>query len=193
MRCVTVEFPPGTTTVETLHRFLGHRVMPTSRRIGGAMGASALALTGTGQERQRYRDKLQRCLDAMARMLAEDTFSFDRQQIGLEIELCLVDDEMSPAMANAQVLEKLDDDAFKTELSQHNLELNVPPRPLAGDGALNLERELRQAIADADAKAGDVGAALVLIGTLPTLRATHFHARWISSNGRYKMLNDRIL
>ena len=49
------------------------------------MGASALALTGTGQERQRYRDKLQRCLDAMARMLAEDTFSFDRQQIGLEI------------------------------------------------------------------------------------------------------------
>jgi len=97
------------------------------------MGASTLTLPWTGQQRQRYRDKLQRCLDAIARMLNEDTFSFERQHIGLELELCLVDGEMSPAMANAVVLEKIRDPSFKKELSQHNLELNVPPRPLAGD------------------------------------------------------------
>jgi len=157
------------------------------------MGASALAVTGTGQDRQRYRDKLQRCLDAIARMLSEDTFSFDRQHIGLEIELCLVDQQMSPAMANAVVLEKIRDPSFKKELSQHNLELNVPPRPLAGDGALDLERELRASIEEASAKAGDADAALVLIGTLPTLRASHFHRQWISSSTRYEALNDRIL
>jgi len=157
------------------------------------MSGNAPGLTVTGQQRQQHRDKLQRCLDAIARMLTEDAFSFDRQQIGLEIELCLVDEQMSPAMANTVVLEKIDDPSFKQELSQHNLELNVPPRPLAGDGALDLERELRTVLGQADAKAGDAGAALVLIGTLPTLRPAHFHRRWLSANPRYDILNDRIL
>jgi len=157
------------------------------------MGGNILGLTTSGQDRKQYRDKMQRCLDAMARMLREDTFSFDRQQIGLEIELNLVDQQMSPAMANAVVLEKINHANFKKELSQHNLELNVPPRPLAGDGALDLERELRLSIDEADAKAGDAGAALVLIGTLPTLRASHFNRQWISASTRYEMLNDKIL
>jgi gamma-glutamyl:cysteine ligase YbdK (ATP-grasp superfamily) len=145
------------------------------------------------RQRQQYRDKLQRCLDAMARMLTEDAFSFERRHIGLEIELCLVDEQMSPAMANTVVLEKINDPSFKRELSQHNIELNVPPRPLAGDGALDLERELRTVLGQADAKAGDAGTALILIGTLPTLRPAHFHRRWISANPRYDLLNTRIL
>ena len=157
------------------------------------MGGNVLGLTVTGHQRQEYRDKMQRCLDAMARMLAGNAFSFDRQHIGMEIELCLVDEQMSPAMANGVVLEKINDPSFTKELSQHNLELNVPPRPLAGDGALDLEHELRAVIGNADAKAGDAGAALVLIGTLPTLRPMHFHRRWLSAASRYEVLNDRIL
>ena len=151
------------------------------------MGGNVLGLTVTGHQRQEYRDKMQRCLDAMARMLAGNAFSFDRQHIGMEIELCLVDEQMSPAMANGVVLEKINDPSFTKELSQHNLELNVPPRPLAG------EHELRAVIGNADAKAGDAGAALVLIGTLPTLRPMHFHRRWLSAASRYEVLNDRIL
>jgi gamma-glutamyl:cysteine ligase YbdK (ATP-grasp superfamily) len=150
-------------------------------------------MTLDGQDRQQYRDKLQRCLDAIARMLAEDAFSFDRRHIGLEIELNLVDEWMAPAMANGVVLEKIDDPKFKKELSQHNLELNVPPRPLAGDEALEFEREVAEAVASADAKAGDAGAALVMIGMLPTLRGSHFDRRWISTNPRYALLNDKIL
>lgn len=157
------------------------------------MGGNALSLAVTGRRRQQYRDKLQRCLDAVARMLREDAFSFDRQHMGLEIELCLVDDQQAPAMANGVVLEKINDPSFKTELSQHNVELNVPPRPLAGDEALDLEHELRTVLRQADAKAGDAGTSLVMIGTLPTLRPAHFHRRWISASGRYEMLNERIL
>ncbi|HEY0638524.1 MAG TPA: glutamate-cysteine ligase family protein [Pseudonocardiaceae bacterium] len=157
------------------------------------MGRDVYGMATSGQDRQRYRDKLQRCLDAMARMLREDTFSFERQHIGLEIELDLVDDRMAPAMANGVVLEKIDDPAFKKELGQHNLELNVPPRPLAGDEALELEVEIRRSIDDADVKAGDAGAALVLIGTLPTLRESHFERRWISQDTRYLVLNERLL
>jgi gamma-glutamyl:cysteine ligase YbdK (ATP-grasp superfamily) len=143
-------------------------------------------------DRQRYRDKMQRGLDALARMLADGNFSFPHQQMGLEMELSLVDDQMDPSMSNAVVLEKINDPSFTTELGQHNIELNVQPRVLAGDGALELEDELRTALARADGKAHDAGAKLAMIGTLPTLRSSHFDPHWLSRSPRYSLLNEQI-
>jgi hypothetical protein len=156
------------------------------------MGQDAATVIFDGTDRQRYRQKVQRCLDALARMLTQGGFSTEPPQIGLEVELNLVDDGMQPAMTNGVVLEKLDDPSFTTELSQHNLELNVRPRPLSGDQATELENELSASLADADMKAQDAGARLVMIGMLPTLRDEHFKARWLSANSRYALLNDRI-
>jgi hypothetical protein len=148
--------------------------------------------TFSREDRQRYRAKIQRCLDALARMLAENTFSFPEQHMGLEIELNLVDDAMRPAMANTEVLEKINDPSFTTELGQQNVEINVRPRPIAGDETLRLEYELRGALRGANAKANDAGTRLVMIGMLPTLRAEHFDVRWLSNNPRYALLNDQI-
>jgi gamma-glutamyl:cysteine ligase YbdK (ATP-grasp superfamily) len=156
------------------------------------MGKDVSDRTFSREDRQRYREKVQRCLDALARMLTDDVFSFPQQQMGLEIELNLVDEKLRPAMANSEVLEKIDDPSFTTELSQHNLEINVPPRPLAGNEAVDLERELRATFDNADTKAKDAGAAIVLIGVLPTLRREHFDPRWLTSNRRYTVLNDEI-
>jgi Glutamate-cysteine ligase family 2(GCS2) len=156
------------------------------------MGKDVSDRTFSREDRQRYREKVQRCLDALARMLTDDVFSFPQQQMGLEIELNLVDDALRPAMANSEVLEKIADPSFTTELSQHNLEINVPPRPLAGNEAVDLEHELRQTFDNADTKAKDAGAAIVLIGVLPTLRHEHFDPRWLTSNRRYTVLNDEI-
>src|SRR5699024_11698190 len=73
-------------------------------------------------ERTRFRGKVQRCLDALTRMLAEDRFRVDSPRIGMEIELNLVDTRMAPAMANAEVLGAIADDAFQTELGRFNIE-----------------------------------------------------------------------
>lgn len=133
---------------------------------------------------------MQRGLDALARMLADGAFSFSEQHMGIEVELSLVDDRMDPAMANSVVLEKIDDPAFTTELGQHNVEFNVPPKALGDNGAI--EHELRTALLRADGKATDAGSKLVMIGTLPTLRTTHFDRRWLSRKARYTQLNDQI-
>src|SRR3977135_3747568 len=161
-------------------------------RKGGYMGSDVADRVFSQEDRQRYRLKMQRCLDALARMLAEDSFSFPRQHIGLEIELNLVDEHLAPAMANNVVLEKIADPSFQTELGQHNIELNVPPRPLAGDEALELERELGSSFAEANAKAQDAGVSLVMIAILPTLRQQHLQRQWLSTNPRYAVLNDQI-
>ncbi|HEY6423621.1 MAG TPA: glutamate-cysteine ligase family protein [Pseudonocardiaceae bacterium] len=148
----------------------------------------------TQQDLQRYREKIQLCLDALARMLAGDSFAYGPERMGLEIELNLVDEKLDPAMANQAVLAQIDDPAFQTELGQHNIEINVPPRPLVADEALGLESELRAGLTAADAAAARAaGVGLVMIGILPTLRMDHFHRRWMSPKSRYALLDKQIL
>src|SRR4029450_12022721 len=50
------------------------------------------------RDRQTYRSKVQRCLDALTLMLREHPFAHDEPMTGVEVELHLVDDdELAPA------------------------------------------------------------------------------------------------
>ncbi|WP_089301625.1 glutamate--cysteine ligase [Haloechinothrix alba] len=140
-----------------------------------------------------YRHKVQRCLDALERMLADGSFSFPHKRIGLELELNLVDPELRPSMSNTLMLERLGDPVFTTELGKHNLELNVRPRPLAGDSLGELERELHGYLTGAASTARDACGDLVTIGILPTLTSEHFRTEWLTDNQRYCLLNNEIL
>ncbi|HYZ37046.1 MAG TPA: glutamate--cysteine ligase, partial [Pseudonocardiaceae bacterium] len=157
------------------------------------MGEGLVDAVYTTRDLQRYRTKTQRCLEALAQMLSGDSFAAGPECMGLELELNLVDQNVDPAMANQTVLKHIDDPAFQTELGQHNIEINVPPRPLADDEALGLERELRAGLNTANDAARAAGVGLVMIGILPTLRPDHFDRRWMSPNSRYALLNRQIL
>ena len=100
------------------------------------MGDEVADTTFSRENRQRYRDKVKLCLDVFARMLAESRFDPDRRSIGLEIELNLTEETGDPALANTHVLELIADDDFQTELAQFNIEINIPPRKLEGEGVL---------------------------------------------------------
>ena len=88
----------------------------------------------TREDRAKYRQKIRRSLDVFASMLRESRFEFERPLTGMEIELNLIDDQADPAMRNAEVLGAIADPDFQTELGQYNIEINVPPRRLAGEG-----------------------------------------------------------
>src|SRR5262245_64225793 len=105
------------------------------------MGREVTAHTFSREDRMRYREKVRLSLDVFTRMLAESQFDFERPMTGLEIELNLVDASADPALRNAHVLEVMADPAFVTELGQFNIEINVPPRPLAGDGFARYEAQ----------------------------------------------------
>ncbi|MFC8180342.1 glutamate--cysteine ligase [Rhodococcus sp. 14-2470-1b] len=146
----------------------------------------------TRQDRHRFRQKVQDCLDALAIMLADETFDVGEPQIGMEVELNLVDENMAPSMANAQVLDAIADPDYQTELGQFNIEINVAPRPLSGSSISNLEADLRRSLNEADRRARESGSRLVMIGMLPTLAEKHFEHRWLSANPRYDLLNQQI-
>ena len=156
------------------------------------MGRDIQAIKISGDDRRRYRDKLQRSLDVFARMLGEFLFETDPARVGLEIELNLVDASGTPSMRNADVLDAIADPAWATELGQFNLEINVPPRQLAGGALADLEAEVRASLNAADAKARGTGSRLVMIGILPTLAEDQMHEGTLSANERYRVLNEQI-
>ncbi|MGH3509973.1 MAG: glutamate-cysteine ligase family protein [Nocardioidaceae bacterium] len=147
----------------------------------------------TREDRTRYREKVRRCLDVFARMLGEAAFDAAAPMTGLEIELNLVDERGDPALKNVEALEAIADPDFQTELGQFNLEINVAPKQLRDRGFTAFEDEVRASLNRAEAKASEVGAHMVMIGILPTLSAGHMNPESLSSNPRYRLINDQIL
>ena len=82
------------------------------------MGRDIKPITISGEDRRQYREKLQRSLEVFARMLREHLFEADPAQVGLEIELNLVDERGVPSMQYADVLDAIADPAWATELGQ---------------------------------------------------------------------------
>ncbi|MFM9377631.1 glutamate--cysteine ligase [Gordonia sp. VNK21] len=160
------------------------------------MGEDVRRQQFTGADRVRFRERLARGTEAIARMLADGLFTDQGRPpeplLGMEVELNLIDGAANPAMANAAVLEAIADPDYQTELGQFNIEINVSPRPFVGGDTVTLEEALRRSLNQAEAAAAGTGNHLVMVGMLPTLRTSHFAHHWISANPRYDLLNEQI-
>jgi hypothetical protein len=156
------------------------------------MGDDVLATKFTREDRQRYRDKVKRCLDVFARMLREARFDPDRRSIGLEIELNLTEETGDPAMANAHVLELIADDDFQTELAQFNIEINIAPQKLEGTVFSELEAAVRRDLNHAEEQARKAHAHMMIIGILPTLTEQLLNGAALSANPRYALINEQV-
>jgi hypothetical protein len=156
------------------------------------VGEEVKGTTFSGEQRRDYRRKVQLSLDVFETMLSQSSFECERPLTGMEIECNLVDEQYRPAMANRKVLAAIADPAFQTELGAYNIEFNVPPRPLPGESALELESDVRASLNAAEAKANQHGAHIVMIGILPTLMSDHLTGDWMSESVRYRALNESI-
>ena len=157
------------------------------------VGAEVEQIAYTREQRQQYREKVRRDLDVFERMLSHSQFEFDRPMTGMEIELNLVSADYSPKLDNAKVLAQIENPDYQTELARYNIELNVRPRPLPGNSALELEQDLRASLNEAERRANEVGSHIVAIGILPSIMPEHFEGDWISENIRYTALNNAVL
>ncbi len=145
----------------------------------------------TREQRQRYREKVQLCLDVFERLITTWRFDDKKPLTGLEVELNLVDAGYQPALVNAAVLEEIADPNYQTELGAYNIELNVDPNPLPA--LAELEDGLRASLNAAETKANSRDAHIVMVGILPTLMPEHLaDPNWMSASTRYQALNDSI-
>jgi hypothetical protein len=156
------------------------------------MGRDVPAIVVSHADRRHYRQKVLRCLDVFARMLRESRFTDRTEQVGLEVEFNLVDEKACPSMRNADVLAAIADPNWGPELGRFNVEVSMPPRPLAGAALATLERLLLDAYRSADQRAEQAGTRLAMIGILPTLQEHHATEDAMSPNPRYRLLNEQI-
>jgi gamma-glutamyl:cysteine ligase YbdK (ATP-grasp superfamily) len=157
------------------------------------MGRDVPAIAFTRQDRRAYREKVRSCLDAFQRMLLESKFDGESARIGLEIEFNLVDARGNATMSNEAVLAAIGDPAWANELGQFNIELGAEPVALTGDVLSSLESAISGSLAHAVRRAEACGSRLVMVGILPTLRDADVGEHVISSNPRFRLLNDQIM
>lgn len=156
------------------------------------MGDPVSADSYTPKQRTRYRQRLLTDLEVFDRHLQEADF-INEGTIGLELELNLVDDQMQPQRSGPAVLSELSDE-YQSEIGSFNVELNLPPHSIDGQGLSQLQAELEERLAtvrDATAKADSQ---VAMIGTLPSL-TTEFltDPEWMTKENRYRALSNSVI
>jgi CBS domain-containing protein len=135
---------------------------------------------------------VQRLIDdvrALERMLAENAFEQGITRIGAEQEMFLIDPvSHRPAMKVMEMLRRLDDPHFTTELGAFNMECNLDPRELGAGSLRALEDQLVGLLDKARAAGREENVAIFLAGILPTLEKSDLAEANMAPVPRYGVL-----
>ncbi len=131
-------------------------------------------------------------LQALEKMLENGLIESGVRRFGCEQEMFLVNRAWRPAPVAMEVLERLDGEAFTTELARFNLEMNVEPMMLGGACLSALQKSIEELLDMAREAASEEGADVVLTGILPTLGKSDLTLDNISPMPRYYALNESL-
>ncbi|MAW73065.1 MAG: hypothetical protein CME11_02275, partial [Gemmatimonadetes bacterium] len=131
-------------------------------------------------------------LQALEKMLENGLIESGVRRFGCEQEMFLVNRAWRPAPVAMEVLERLDGEAFTTELARFNLEMNVEPMILGGACLSTLQESIEELLDMARGAASEEGADVVLAGILPTLGKSDLTLDNISPMPRYYALNESL-
>ena len=131
-------------------------------------------------------------LQALEQMLDEGLIESGVRRFGCEQEMFLVNRAWRPAPVAMEVLDRLDGEAFTTELARFNLEMNIEPMMLGGGCFSALQANIEGLLDLVRAAAGELGADVVLVGILPTLGKSDLTLDNITPMPRYHALNEAL-
>jgi CBS domain-containing protein/gamma-glutamylcysteine synthetase len=131
-------------------------------------------------------------LAALERMIETGKIETGMRRIGAEQEMFLVDRAMRPAPIALEVLQATADERLTTEIGKFNLEANLSPRLLAGQGLGQMEQEINELLAVARRAANDFNAEIALVGILPTIRQSDLSLDNLIPSPRYQALNQAM-
>jgi hypothetical protein len=142
---------------------------------------------------ERFGARLDREQTLLSGWFAERRFSARSAIGGLELEAWLVGGDGEPLAINESFLARAADPAIVPELAKFNIELNVAPQALAGDGIRRLEEDLAGTCARCAQVGEALGATVVAIGILPTITDVHLSPANMSGLRRFAALNEQVL
>lgn len=113
--------------------------------------------------------------------------------IGLELEVWLIDHNFFPAPHNQSFLERLGDPSVVAELSQFNIEINVPVERIEGRCFERMHAHLSETMRRCASNAHEDVDTVIAIGTLPTLRQQDLSLEAMTPSHRYFALNREAM
>lgn len=155
------------------------------------MGTQKVKPINTPKERKEFLFYLLNDIKALEKMVEDDVFEKGIVRIGAEQELCIVNNDFRPSNKSLELLEKIDDDHFTTEIAVFNIEANFDPLELKSNCFSLLEKDILTKVGHAEACAKELeDSKVVLSGILPSLRKTDIDVKNMTPLIRYKTIND---
>ncbi|WP_040253359.1 CBS domain-containing protein [Psychroserpens mesophilus] len=155
------------------------------------MGSQSVKPITNKTERKAFINHLLNDIEALDMMIKAGVFEKGIQRIGAEQELCIVDRYFRPSFNALEILEKINDSHFTTELGLFNLEANLDPLELKGKCFSQLESDLYNLIDKAHKAAESIDFnKIILTGILPTFKRKDLVFENMTPHQRYKVLND---
>jgi CBS domain-containing protein len=155
------------------------------------MGSQSVKPIINKTERKKFINHLLNDIEALDMMIKSDAFEKGTQRIGAEQEICIVDRYYRPSFNALEILDKINDAHFTTELGLFNIEANLDPLELKGKCFSQLENDLNNLV-DKAHKAAELidHNKIILTGILPTFKRKDLVFENMTPHQRYKVLND---
>ncbi len=131
-------------------------------------------------------------IQSLQQMIADGFIEKGVTRIGAEQELCLVNQNLRPAMTGPAILATNDEPSFTPELAQWNLEINLDPADAEAGCLVSMHTQLNRLLHHANDLAKTFDSSVVLTGILPTIRKSELDFKYMTPNPRYRVL-DQIL
>jgi CBS domain-containing protein len=131
-------------------------------------------------------------IEALEIMIEKGIIEDNIIRIGAEQEFCLLNENWRPAINSLDVLERVNDDHFTTELARYNLEINLDPFKLEKDCFSKVEEQLTNLLDKAKTEADKLYTNTLLTGILPTISKSQLRFDYMTPNPRYWALNDMM-
>jgi gamma-glutamylcysteine synthetase len=126
-------------------------------------------------------------------LFESESLSAQHHVAGFELECWLVDADLNPAPINLAFIERFAGALVSPELASFNVEFNTMPRRLEGATLRRMEQDLDSTWQRANQVARDLGARLLMIGILPTVRQEDLCMANMTPLKRYRALNEQVL
>jgi CBS domain-containing protein len=156
------------------------------------MGDQRISIAEHSDERKAFLRHLLHDVQALDIMVERGLFEKGISRIGAEQEFFIVDKNYKPSRNGPEILERLNDKHFTTELARYNLEINLDPAFLHDRCFKNTEDELRRLLQNADDVASSFGDTLILTGILPSIDLRAVGMDYLTPNPRYHALGEIV-
>ncbi len=157
------------------------------------MGSQSVRAIHSIEDRKKFISHLLNDVAAFELMLKKNSFETGIKRIGAEQEICIVNNNFTPAYNALEILEQLNEPNFTTELGLFNLELNLDPYVLTDDCFSKVEKVLSDYMDTLYEQTDSLEQTKpILTGILPTLRIKDLDFKYITPYQRYKTLNNAM-